>query len=75
MPRENFERARFGSERLRMSDNHIVREAVEVLDISGGSKKLRPVHTIGIGAKGYFVASDVARDYCIAEHFRGRKFQ
>ncbi len=56
-----------------MSDNHIVREAVEVLDISGGSKKLRPVHTIGIGAKGYFVASDVARDYCIAEHFRGRK--
>lgn len=29
----------------------------------------RPVHTIGIGVKGEFVASDVARAYCIAEHF------
>jgi catalase len=32
----------------------------------------RPVHTIGIGVKGKFVASDVARTYCIAEHFNGR---
>jgi catalase len=32
----------------------------------------RPVHTIGIGVKGEFVASDVARTYCIAEHFKGR---
>ena len=31
----------------------------------------RPVHTIGIGVKGEFVASDVARTYCIAEHFKG----
>jgi catalase len=31
----------------------------------------RPVHTIGIGVKGQFVASDVARSYCIAEHFNG----
>jgi catalase len=31
----------------------------------------RPVHTIGIGVKGRFVASDVARTYCIAEHFNG----
>jgi catalase len=31
----------------------------------------RPVHTIGIGVKGKFVASDVARTYCIAEHFNG----
>jgi catalase len=30
----------------------------------------RPIHTIGIGAKGYFEASDVARNYCRAEHFR-----
>jgi catalase len=32
----------------------------------------RPVHTIGIGVKGEFVASDVARTYCIAEHFDGQ---
>lgn len=32
----------------------------------------RPVHTIGIGVKGKFVASDVARNYCIAEHFNGQ---
>lgn len=31
----------------------------------------RPVHTIGIGVKGRFVASEVARNYCIAEHFNG----
>jgi catalase len=33
----------------------------------------RPVHTIGIGVDGYFVASDVARTYCIAEHFQGQR--
>lgn len=32
----------------------------------------RPVHTIGIGVKGEFVASNVARTYCIAEHFQGQ---
>jgi catalase len=32
----------------------------------------RPVHTIGIGVKGEFVASDVARTYCVAEHFKGQ---
>jgi catalase len=32
----------------------------------------RPVHTIGVGVKGEFVASDVARTYCIAEHFNGK---
>jgi catalase len=31
----------------------------------------RPVHTIGIGVEGDFTASDVARNYCIAEHFSG----
>ena len=34
--------------------------------------KKRPVHTIGMGVKGEFVASDVARTYCIAEHFNGQ---
>jgi catalase len=33
----------------------------------------RPVHTIGMGVKGEFVASDVARTYCIAEHFKGER--
>ena len=31
----------------------------------------RPVHTIGVGVKGKFVASDVARTYCVAEQFNG----
>lgn len=33
----------------------------------------RPVHTIGVGVRGEFVASDVARSYCIAEHFNGQR--
>jgi catalase len=33
----------------------------------------RPVHTIGVGVDGYFTASDVARKYCIAEHFSGQR--
>jgi len=33
--------------------------------------KKRPVHTIGVGVKGEFVASDVARTFCVAEHFNG----
>src|SRR5664279_2512660 len=33
----------------------------------------RPVHTIGVGVEGYFTASDVARTYCIAEHFQGQR--
>jgi len=30
----------------------------------------RPIHTIGIGVKGTFEPSEVARSYCIAEHFQ-----
>jgi catalase len=33
----------------------------------------RPVHTLGVGVEGYFVASEVARTYCIAEHFKGQR--
>jgi catalase len=33
----------------------------------------RPIHTIGVGVEGYFEASDVARNYCRAEHFRGQR--
>jgi catalase len=36
-------------------------------------RDLRPVHTFGVGATGYFVASDVARDFCVAEHFQGKQ--
>lgn len=31
----------------------------------------RPVHAVGIGAKGYFVASKAASSYCVAEQFSG----
>ena len=31
---------------------------------------MRPVHTLGTGASGYFVPSQVARNYCIAGHFK-----
>ena len=31
--------------------------------------KLRPVHTVGIGASGIFIPSDVAKDFCRAEFF------
>jgi catalase len=33
----------------------------------------RPIHTVGIGVQGYFVASAAARRYCIAEHLQGSK--
>jgi catalase len=53
-----------------MDDRELVEDIVEALDISGGSTKRRPVHTIGIGAKGFFEPSPIAHDYCIAEHFQ-----
>jgi catalase len=34
---------------------------------------LRPVHAYGIGAKGYFEASPVARNFCKAAHFGGQQ--
>ena len=49
----------------------IAEELVKALHRPDGRPDLRPVHAIGIGATGYFEASDVARDYCIAEHFQG----
>ena len=56
-----------------MNDPNIAEKLVEALARPDGSPKLRPVHAIGIGATGHFVASDVARDYCVAEHFQGEK--
>jgi len=37
------------------------------------SREGRPVHAIGISATGYFEASEVARNFCVAEHFGGPK--
>ena len=54
-----------------MSDPDIAAKLVEALPRPDGKADLRPVHAIGISATGYFEASDVARDYCIAEHFQG----
>ena len=54
-----------------MDDPSIAEKLVKALARPDGSPKLRPVHAIGIGATGYFVASDVAANYCIAEHFQG----
>src|SRR4051812_7351952 len=56
-----------------MGDSGIAEELVEALVRPDGCPKLRPVHALGIGATGHFVASDVARNYCIAEHFQGEK--
>ena len=40
-------------------------------DAPGHVPGTRWAHTHGIGVVGHFVASDVARDYCIADHFQG----
>ena len=44
-----------------------------ISDFPDHDPNTRPVHTIGIGVNGYFIASDVARSYCKAEHFRGQR--
>jgi catalase len=56
-----------------MEDTKLAEELVNTLKRPDGSLDLRPVHSIGIGAKGHFVASQVAKDYCIAEHFQGHQ--
>jgi catalase len=58
-----------------MNDPDIAEKLVDALILTDGSPKLRPVHAIGIGATGYFEASHVARDYCIAEHFQGERIR
>jgi catalase len=42
-------------------------------DFPDHDRNRRPIHTVGIGVKGYFEASEVARNYCIAEHFQGQR--
>lgn len=47
----------------------IVDELAEVCKCPGK----RPVHTLGIGATGFFEASPVAQAFCAAKHFQGTK--
>src|SRR5262249_469781 len=57
-----------------MVDASIAKQLVEAIiaNLPAPVPGKRPVHTIGVGVKGEFVASDVARIYCIAEHFNGQ---
>jgi catalase len=56
-----------------MDDPSIAEKLVEALARPDGCPKLRPVHAIGIGATGYFVASDVARQAEVVEALRRAK--
>ena len=57
-----------------MVDVSVAKRLVEVIiaNLPAPVPGKRPVHTIGVGVKGEFVASDVARTYCVAEHFNGQ---
>lgn len=53
-----------------MDDPDIAEKLVKALHHPEGDTSLRPVHSLGIGASGSFVASDVASQYCKADHFK-----
>jgi catalase len=40
-------------------------------DVPGHASGTRWAHSHGLGVCGHFIASDVAKDFCVAEHFRG----
>jgi catalase len=56
-----------------MVDASVAKQLVQVIidNLPAPVPGKRPVHTIGVGVKGEFVASDVARTFCVAEHFNG----
>jgi catalase len=56
-----------------MVDASVAKQLVEAIiaNLPAPVPGRRPVHTIGVGVKGEFVASEVAGSYCIAEHFKG----
>ena len=56
-----------------MDDSPVAKRLVDAVisDFPDHKPGTRPVHTIGIGVEGCFTASDVARNYCVAEHFGG----
>jgi catalase len=53
----------------------LVERILDALVLPGENPdKFRSVHTIGVGATGFFTASDVASQYCVAKHFNGRRY-
>ncbi|WP_419739328.1 catalase [Ruegeria sp.] len=56
-----------------MSDPGLAEKLVEVLHRPDGDLALRPVHTIGISATGYFKPTPIARNFCAADHFTTEK--
>ncbi len=57
------------------ADDAISRQLVDavIADFPDHAPGTRPVHTLGVGVQGHFVASDVARQFCVAEHFQGHQ--
>ena len=51
----------------------MARDMVETMHRPDGSLALRPIHTRGVGAKGYFEASPVARSFSASEPFAGER--
>lgn len=43
-----------------------------ISDFPDHASGTRPVHTLGVGVHGQFLATDVASRYCVAEHFQGQ---
>nr|WP_027584911.1 catalase [Bradyrhizobium sp. Ai1a-2] len=60
-----------------MTGSSVAKQLVDAIiaNLPEPAPGLRPVHTMGVGVDGYFMASDVARNYCIAEHFRGHRVE
>lgn len=56
-----------------MDDPNIAEKLVEVLQRSDGDTSLRPVHTFGVSATGFFEPSPIAGNFCVAEHFKAEK--
>jgi len=60
-----------------MGNSSVAKQLVDAIisDFPDHAPGTRPVHTIGVGVEGYFVASEAARTYCIAEHFNGERIR
>lgn len=53
-----------------MDDSGIAEQLVKILQRPDGSLSLRPVHSIGIAAEGFFIPSPIAKTFCVAPHFQ-----
>lgn len=60
-----------------MGGRSIAEQLVDAIiaDFPNHDPGTRPIHTVGIGAIGHFRASDVAKTYCTADHFRGHRIE